>query len=76
MVGMSFADLLKLAPGFTSGMTFSENPRMDDTMSSSVDISEMLFGEETVMKWPAAVNGDTMVTAYKFCIIDYLSVYF
>ena len=43
-------DLLSLAPGMSNGMTFSAKSNTDSPKVSTVDVSEMLFGEGTAIK--------------------------
>lgn len=54
--------LLELAPGMSNGMSFSEEAvaaeRSKPTcaVTAKVDLSELLFGETSAIKWPDPIN--------------------
>lgn len=48
-------DLLTLAPGMSSGMSFSSEEKAE-AVTTNVDLSELIFGEGAVIKWPDPVH--------------------
>ena len=64
---MTILELLKLAPGLSSEMTFNgEKIEKDGSKIASEDLSEVLFGEMNVMQWPDSSNRkDSKVIAIK-----------
>lgn len=48
-------DLLTLAPGMSSGMSFSSEEKAE-AVTTNVDLSELIFGEGAVIKWPDPIH--------------------
>lgn len=61
----------------SSGISFSSEGKADGTgaVTTNVDLSEMIFGEEAVIKWPDPVHSQPDDKVVYFKLIDYLYSY-
>ena len=70
-------DLLTSAPGMSGGILFSREtkPESPGTVPTNVDLSEMLFGADTMIKWPDPVLNSQDIKVVHFSLSTCLCLY-